>query len=153
MNQAELLACAREAREHAYVPYSHFRVGAAVLVRDGRVFAGCNVENASYGLCTCAERTALCAAVAAGCRPGDFTRMVIVGDTGEPISPCGACRQIMAELGGGALPVILANLVGTIRETTAGALLPDAFQLPATNGQARPDTSPEPDTTREETRT
>jgi cytidine deaminase len=137
MNQADLLACAREAREHAYAPYSQFRVGAAVLTRDGRVFAGCNVENASYGLCTCAERTALGAAVAAGCQPGDFVRIAIVGDTGEPISPCGACRQIMVELGGAALPVTLANLAGTTRDTTAGTLLPDAFDLPAGGAKAQ----------------
>lgn len=136
MNQADLLACAREARGHAYAPYSQFRVGAAVLTRDGRVFSGCNVENASYGLCNCAERTALCAAVAAGCRPGDFERIVIVGDTDEPISPCGACRQIMVELGGATLPVILANLAGSTRDTTAGALLPDAFDLPAEGAKA-----------------
>ncbi len=125
----ELLDRARAARAHAYAPYSHFRVGAAVLTRDGRVFAGCNVENASYGLTTCAERTALCAAVAAGCRPGDFTRIAVIGDTAEPISPCGACRQMMQELGGDRLEVTLANLHGDTSHTTAGDLLPGAFQL------------------------
>lgn len=149
MTQAELLACARAARENAYAPYSRFRVGAAVQARDGRVFVGCNVENASYGLCTCAERTALCAAVAAGYGCGDFARIAIVGDTGEPISPCGACRQIMVELGGASLPVTLANLAGATRETTAGALLPDAFQLPP-DGKAHPHATG-PETTRKET--
>jgi cytidine deaminase len=130
MNQADLLACARTARDQAHAPYSQFRVGAAVLARDGRVFHGCNVENAAYPLCTCAERTALCAAVAAGCRPGDFVRIAIVADTATAVSPCGACRQIMMELGGTELAVTLSNLHGDVRETTVGALLPDAFRLP-----------------------
>lgn len=125
----ELLDRARAVRAHAYAPYSRFRVGAAVQCRDGRIFTGCNVENASYGLTACAERNALCAAVAAGCRPGDLVHVTIVGDTDAPISPCGACRQFMQELGGNSLPVTLANLREDTRETTAGALLPDAFTL------------------------
>jgi len=125
----ELLDRARAVRAHAYAPYSRFRVGAAVQCRDGRIFAGCNVENASYGLTSCAERNALCAAVTAGCKPGDLVRLAIVGDTDEPISPCGACRQFMQELGGNDLRVILANLRDDTRETTAGALLPGAFTL------------------------
>ncbi|HET7359720.1 MAG TPA: cytidine deaminase [Rhodanobacteraceae bacterium] len=130
MNQADLLACARAARDNAHAPYSQFRVGAAVATRDGRVFGGCNVENAAYPLCTCAERTALCAALAAGCRPGDFAHIVVVADTEAPVSPCGACRQIMMELGGADLAVTLSNLRGDVRETTVGALLPDSFRLP-----------------------
>lgn len=122
-----LLAAARAARERAYAPYSKFQVGAAVRSADGRVFGGCNVENAAYGLCHCAERTALCSAVAAGVRPGQFEAMAVVGDTTGPISPCGACRQVMFELGGPALRVLLANLAGEQRLTTAGALLPDGF--------------------------
>ena len=125
----ELLDRARATRAHAYAPYSRFLVGAAVLTRDGRVFTGCNVENASYGLTTCAERTALCAAVAAGCKPGDFTHIAIIGNTAAPISPCGSCRQLMLELGGNQLDVPLANLDGDTHRTTAAALLPGAFQL------------------------
>jgi cytidine deaminase, homotetrameric len=126
----DLLALARSAREHAYVPYSHFRVGAALLARDGRRFGGCNVENASYGLCNCAERTALFSAVAAGCRPGDFAALAVIADADNPVSPCGACRQVMAELCDGAMPVLMANLRGDTQQATVAALLPDSFKLP-----------------------
>jgi cytidine deaminase len=124
-----LIAAALAARLRAYAPYSQFQVGAALLTRDGQTFSGCNVENASYGLCNCAERTALFAAIAAGYGPGDFTHLAVVGDTPEPIAPCGACRQVMLELGGPDLIVLQANLDGDIYETTAGALLPGAFSL------------------------
>ncbi len=124
---AALMAAAVAAREHAHAPYSRFRVGAAVRCRDGRVFSGCNVENASYGLCNCAERTALFTAIAAGVRAGEIAELAVVGDTPEPISPCGACRQVMLELGGAALAVTLGNLAGATRHTTAGELLPLGF--------------------------
>lgn len=127
MNQPELIEQARLARLKAYTPYSNFKVGAALLAKDGRVFHGCNVENASYGLCNCAERTAFFSAVAHGCQPGDFSALAVIGATDGPISPCGACRQVMLELGGAALPVTLANLTGAIMETTPGALLPHGF--------------------------
>jgi cytidine deaminase len=127
---ADLLALARSAREQAYAPYSHFQVGAALLTRDGRRFSGCNVENASYGLCNCAERTALFSAVAAGCRPGDFAALAVLADTDSPVSPCGACRQVMAELCDGAMPVLMANLRGDTQQTTVTALLPGSFKLP-----------------------
>lgn len=126
----DLLALARSAREQAYAPYSNFLVGAALLTRDGRRFSGCNVENASYGLCNCAERTALFNAIAAGCRPGDFTAIAVIADTDAPVSPCGACRQVMAELCGDAMPVLLANLHGDSEQTSVGALLPGSFKLP-----------------------
>ncbi|HEX7338866.1 MAG TPA: cytidine deaminase [Rhodanobacteraceae bacterium] len=126
-----LLDQARAARDHAYAPYSHFHVGAAVRSRDGRIFTGCNVENASYGLTSCAERNALAAAVAAGCKPGDLVEIAIIGDTDGPISPCGACRQCMRELGGDALHITLANLHGDIHHTTIEQLLPGAFTLTA----------------------
>lgn len=125
----QLILAAKTARQSAYAPYSRFRVGAAVQTRDGKVFHGCNVENASYGLCNCAERTALFSAVAAGYRPGDFAMMAVVGDTEGPIAPCGACRQVMLELGGPDLQVVLTNLQGDVKTTTAGAQLPDAFYL------------------------
>ena len=122
-----LLAQAESARQHAYAPYSRFRVGAALRSRDGRVFTGCNVENAAYGLCHCAERVAFGTAIAAGVAPGGFEAIAGVGDTPGPISPCGACRQVMHELGGPGLRVLLGNLQGAWRETRAEALLPEGF--------------------------
>ena len=125
----ELLHLARAARQRAYAPYSRFQVGAVVLTHDGRRFDGCNVENAAYGLCNCAERTALFAAVAAGCQPGDFAALAVVADTPGPVSPCGACRQVMAELCHQAMPVVLGNLGDQVQETTVASLLPDSFKM------------------------
>jgi cytidine deaminase len=125
----DLLALACDARDRAYAPYSTFKVGAALLTHDGRPFQGCNVENAAYGLCNCAERTALFSAVAAGCQPGDFAALAVVTDTDGVASPCGACRQVMAELCDAQMPVLLANLRGDMSETTVDALLPGAFKL------------------------
>ena len=124
-----LISAARLAREKAYAPYSNFPVGAAVLTKDGRIFTGCNVENASYGLCNCAERTALHSAIASGYRPGDFTHLAVIADTESAVSPCGACRQVMMELGGPQLIVIQTNLRGDLITTTAALLLPGAFRL------------------------
>jgi cytidine deaminase len=124
-----LMRAASAAREFAYAPYSGFKVGAAALAKDGRIFGGCNVENAAYGLCNCAERTALFAGVAAGCRPGDFTHLAVVADTAGPVPPCGACRQVMHELGGPALLVVQCNLRGDTAQATAAQLLPGAFAL------------------------
>jgi len=129
MNHDHLMQEAKTAREKAYAPYSKFRVGGALLARDGKLFHGCNVENAAYGLCNCAERTALFAAVAAGYRPGDFQTLAVVGDTDGPIAPCGACRQVIIELGSPTLEVVLTNLKGDVEVTSAGALLPGAFYL------------------------
>lgn len=128
----ELMALARHARERAYAPYSHFLVGAAVLTRDGRQFSGCNVENAAYGLCNCAERTALFSAIAAGCQRGDFAALAVIADAADPVRPCGACRQVMAELCHDAMPVILGNLHGVTQQTSVAALLPGAFALQLT---------------------
>ena len=100
-----------------------------MLTNDGRQFSGCNVENAAYGLCNCAERTALFSAIAAGCKPGDFAAIAVVGDCSGPISPCGSCRQVMAELCADAMPVLLANLRDDRHQTTVAALLPGAFKL------------------------
>ncbi|MFD2367684.1 cytidine deaminase [Pseudoduganella sp. GCM10020061] len=127
MDYTKLIDEARAAREMAYVPYSNFRVGAALACKDGRIFRGCNVENASYGLCNCAERTAFFSAIAAGYKPGDFSALAVIGETDGPISPCGACRQVTLELGGNDLPVVLSNLKGDTMETTAAAQLPHAF--------------------------
>lgn len=105
MDLEKLVESAWIAREMAYAPYSNFAVGASLLASDGRVFSGCNVENISFGLTNCAERVAIGAAVAAGAR--EFLAVAVVAETGVPISPCGACRQVLAEFG---VPlVILAN--------------------------------------------
>jgi cytidine deaminase len=136
MDETDLLIeRARQAMHNAYVPYSHFRVGSALLTDDGTVIVGCNVENAAYGPTNCAERTALFAAVAAGYAPGRFRAVAVIGDTEEPIAPCGVCRQVMSELCSPDMPVIMANLRGMRRIATVGELLPYAFTL----RQTRPD--------------
>lgn len=122
---AELMDLARQARERAYVPYSHFPVGAALLGRSGRVYTGCNVENAAYPLAICAERTALFKAVSEG--EGNFEAIAVVTATGA--MPCGACRQVLREFGGpdGDLRVIVADLNGESRVFTIAELLPEGF--------------------------
>lgn len=127
MTEADLLAAAREAAQNAYAPYSRFAVGAALLGADGRIYAGCNVENASYGLTLCAERNALFHAVARGCRA--FTALALVAS--RPTPPCGACRQALAEFCDGALPILLATPDPSVppTRTTLGALFPQPFAL------------------------
>jgi cytidine deaminase len=95
MTDQDLIAIAWDARENAYAPYSNFKVGAALLSADGQTFPGCNVENISYGLTNCAERVAIANAISSGY--SSFATIAIVADTDTPISPCGACRQVMAE--------------------------------------------------------
>ncbi|MFT3914275.1 MAG: cytidine deaminase [Anaeromyxobacteraceae bacterium] len=118
-----LVAAARAARANAHAPYSRFRVGAAVLA-GRRVHAGCNVENASYGLTTCAERNAIAAAVLAGARHVDA--VAVASGTDEPTPPCGACLQVLAEFGGPDLVVVLAGLRGEVVRTL-GELMPHGF--------------------------
>ena len=120
----DLARAAREARSHAYAPYSHFRVGAAVRVA-GRVFTGCNVENSSYGLTLCAERVAVARAVAEGARRLDA--VAVASSTAPPAPPCGMCLQTLAEFGGPETQVLLVGPRGPAVETTLGALLPRAF--------------------------
>jgi cytidine deaminase len=119
----DLIGRAREAMHNAWAPYSEFRVGAAIEAADGRVFVGCNVESASYGLTICAERMALGAAVAAGAR--SLRRVAVTTEVEPPAAPCGACRQLLAEFGLH-LEVIAAGPTSERRWTLA-ALLPDAF--------------------------
>lgn len=116
---------ANDMLKNAYVPYSSFPVGAALLSKTGEVFTGCNVENSSYGLSICAERTAIFKAVSEGSR--EFDKLVITGNTEGPISPCGACRQVISEFCSEDMPVILTNVNGNRKETTVGELLPGAF--------------------------
>lgn len=125
MDFPELIEQARAAREKAYAPYSKFAVGAALLTSTGRVFTGCNVENLSFGLTICAERNAIFAAVAAGERK--FTKIAIVSDSKTPVSPCGACRQVLAEFGL-ELEVCSANLQGERFEGRLDELLPRASE-------------------------
>lgn len=120
-----LIAVAWQAREHAYAPYSGFAVGAAVQGASGAIYGGCNIENVSYGLSNCAERTAMFQAVAHGER--QLLRLVVCADTSEPVTPCGACRQVMQELGP-QMEVLLVNKAGRQLHTTVTELLPDGFQ-------------------------
>lgn len=119
----ELLDAAHKARELAYAPYSNFTVGAALETSDGQIIIGCNVENASYGVGTCAERTAVARAVAQGHR--SFRAIAVAGPEGTPVVPCGACRQFIAEFDP-ALPVIYSAPGGYV-ETTMAQLLPNSF--------------------------
>jgi cytidine deaminase len=121
----DLIDQAIEARKQAYTPYSNFQVGAAVLTKNNHVFYGCNIENASYGLTNCAERTAIFKAISEGEK--EIEAIVVVGDTDGPISPCGACRQVMAEFCDENTKVILTNLKGDIVETSIKQLLPGFF--------------------------
>ena len=120
-----LLAAARRARAAAYAPYSRFRVGAAILAGDGRVFQGCNVENASSASGLCAEQSAVVRAVGAGAR--DLRAILVLTAAREPTPPCGRCRQVLAEFAGD-LPVVLATTGGRTEATSLAALLPRPFR-------------------------
>lgn len=122
--QKQLVRAARQARMRAFAPFSRFKVGAAVETRAGRIYTGCNIESATYGLTLCAERVAIFAAVAAGERK--FRRIAVVADTGRLTPPCGACRQVMWELCGNS-EVILANLRGKAQVVRSRDLLPRPF--------------------------
>lgn len=120
----ELVAQAYDARARAYVPYSHFAVGAAALTRSGRIFPGCNIENAAYPATICAERAALISAYAAGER--EIVALAVIADTPGPVSPCGTCRQVLLELAPGCA-VVLANTRGALQVLTPAELLPGGF--------------------------
>ncbi len=121
-SREELIAQAVQAREHAYAPYSGYRVGAALLGKSGRVYTGCNVENAVYPLCICAERVAVVKAVSEGER--EFVALAVVTENGG--APCGSCRQTLREFGED-IVVLIADATGAYRETTVADLLPDSF--------------------------
>jgi cytidine deaminase len=130
MTHNELITSAITARERAYAPYSEFQVGAALLGKSGRVYTGCNVENAAYGPSMCAERTAVFKAVSEGER--EFEAIAVVTENG--VSPCGTCRQVMMEFAP-EMTVIIADTQGNVRRTAVRDLLPDGFtpnQLPPT---------------------
>jgi len=126
-----LVKAAVEVRERAYAPYSHFRVGAALLAKSGKIYVGCNIENGAYSPTICAERVALGSALAAGERPGSFVAIAVVGSQSHPTSPCGVCRQVLFELAPGCTVVMepppekgKGRLVMTVEE-----LLPVGFRL------------------------
>lgn len=125
MDQETLIEAAKIARLNAYVPYSGFQVGAALLTEDGEVITGVNIENAAYPVTNCAERTALFKAYSEGKKK--YKMMAVVADSDRPVPPCGACRQVMAELCAPDMVVVLSNLKGDKQETTVEALLPGAF--------------------------
>ncbi len=125
MDKFALVNMAIKARESAYTPYSKFNVGAAVLSGNDQVFLGCNIENASYGLTNCAERTAIFKAVSE--KESEMKAIAIVADTDGPVSPCGACRQVIAEFANKDTKIYLANLNGDIHETSIEQLLPGYF--------------------------
>lgn len=119
----KLLTEAKRVREFAYCPYSNFAVGAAVLGASGEIYGGCNVENASYSVTNCAERTAIYNAISSG--EEDILALAVVAESAQPVPPCGACRQVIAEM---RIPhILMANLAGDVKEMTLSELLPDAF--------------------------
>lgn len=125
MSTAVLIDTARTVRENAYVPYSNFKVGAAIRAASGAVYAGVNVENVAYPEGTCAEAGAIAAMVAAG--DTEIAEVAVIADSPIPVSPCGGCRQKMAEFGKGDVPVTLATMDGKTLTTTLAELLPGAF--------------------------
>lgn len=123
--KAQMINSATEARRHSHSPYSGFKVGASVLMDDGKVYGGCNVENASYGGTVCAERVAIWKAVSEGAKK--IAALVVVTDSDQPWPPCGMCRQVVSEFAEPAVPVILANLKGKEIAQTVGELCPHFF--------------------------
>lgn len=126
----QLLNAAYDAAKRAYAPFSKFRVGAAILTQDGKIFTGCNVENSSYGMTNCAERTAIFTAVSEGELSAErgLVAVAVVNGDGAPCSPCGACRQVIYEFGPDAIVIYRAKN-GEIRQSTASELLPEGFRL------------------------
>ena len=127
MDWSELLTEARRARDNAYCPYSNFAGGSAVRTADGSLSSGCNIENRTYGLTVCAERTAVLAAVAAGRR--ELVAVAVVTDTSPPAPPCGQCLEVLTEFGNPDLPILLANTAGDEVEFRLGDLLPHPFEF------------------------
>lgn len=120
---------ALEAMKMAYCPYSNFQVGAALELKNGKFILGFNIENGAYSMCNCAERTALFSAMSQGFRKDDFKTLYVAAKTNTPISPCGACRQVIVELCPKDMKVVLTNTKKDIKETTVSELLPFSFDL------------------------
>jgi cytidine deaminase len=125
MTEKELIEKAKRARFKAYAPYSNFKVGAALLTKGGKVYTGANVENSAFGLTVCAERVAVFSAVTRGDK--DFVKIVVVTDKNPPVTPCGACRQVLSEFAKD-LKIVCANLKGKVERYTLKELLPEAFE-------------------------
>ena len=123
MEDKDLIAAAKKYRENAYAPYSKFKVGAAVLTKKGNIYGGCNIENSSFPITNCAERTAIFKAVSEG--EQEFAAIALIADTPGPCSPCGACRQVMVEF---KIPrIIMANMKGDVKVVTLEEIMPYAF--------------------------
>lgn len=120
---------AKKARKNSYSPYSDFKVGAAILLKNGDIIKGCNIENAAYGDSMCAERVALYNAYSSGIKKSDIVSMAIVGDTKKPIRPCGSCLQVMNELMNKKTKIIMANISGDVEEHYIDELLPYGFEV------------------------
>ena len=127
MKKEELIKRAIEARELSYSPYSNFKVGAALLTKNGEVYLGANIENSSYPLCMCAERNAIYNAMLHHVKKDEIIALALSADTDEPCSPCGACRQVISELLNPDTLIIMSNLKGDVKETNPVELLPFAF--------------------------
>jgi cytidine deaminase len=127
-----LIEVATAARKNAHAPYSDFAVGAAVLADNGLIYAGCNVENRSFGATICAERTAVSSAIAAGAKR--LRAVAVITDTAPPSPPCGLCRETLAEFGDGELPILLVNPAGGERRFRLGELFPHPFVFPTSDG-------------------
>lgn len=125
MKYEKLIHAAEEARKRAYAPYSKFKVGAAVLTFEGKIFTGCNIENASFGLSICAERVAIFKAISEGY--SRFKAIAIIGDTNQPCTPCGACRQVILEFGED-IKVVMSNMKGKVAIKRIDKLLSQAFK-------------------------
>jgi len=123
----KMYKAALDMRNKSYSPYSNFAVGAVVLLKNNKLIGGCNIENSSYGLSMCAERNAIFRSIMDGARGNDIKAMLIVGDTPAPISPCGACRQVMSEFMDKDSEVIMADLRGNFLTKTVEELLPYSF--------------------------
>lgn len=133
-NLNKLLEAANLAKVNSYSPYSNFRVGAAAMMKDGTIISGTNIENASYGLSNCAERSCLFSAYSQGYRKKDIVGFAISGDTNDFISPCGACRQVMCELLSDTCSIFLMNKKGEYKEVKVKKLLPFNFKGDDLNG-------------------